>query len=52
LADVAGDDAPQRIVGAALGLGVHIDVLVNNAGFMTFADPFNVNDETWDKFSR
>ncbi len=48
-ADVADDDAPERIVEAALGLGGHIDVLVNNAGFMTFADPFNVNDETWDE---
>ena len=48
-ADVADDDAPERIVEAALGLGGRIDVLVNNAGFMTFADPFNVNDETWDQ---
>jgi NAD(P)-dependent dehydrogenase (short-subunit alcohol dehydrogenase family) len=46
--DVALDDAPIRIVQAALGLGGRIDVLVNNAGFMTFADPFNVKDETWD----
>ena len=38
-ADVADDDAPERIVEAALGLGRRIDVLVNNAGFMTFADP-------------
>jgi short-subunit dehydrogenase len=48
-ADVADDDAPERIVEAALGLGGRIDVLVNNAGFMTFAHPFNVNDETWDE---
>jgi NAD(P)-dependent dehydrogenase (short-subunit alcohol dehydrogenase family) len=48
-ADVADDDAPQRIVEAALGLGGRIDVLVNNAGFMTFADPFNVDDKTWDQ---
>ncbi len=48
-ADVADDDTPERIVEAALGLGGRIDVLVNNAGFMTFADPFNVNDETWDE---
>ncbi len=48
-ADVADNDAPERIVKAALGLGGRIDVLVNNAGFMTFADPFNVNDETWDE---
>jgi NAD(P)-dependent dehydrogenase (short-subunit alcohol dehydrogenase family) len=48
-ADVADDDAPQRIVEAAQGFGDRIDVLVNNAGFMTFADPFNVDDETWDE---
>ena len=48
-ADVADDDAPERIVEAALGLVGRIDVLVNNAGFITFADPFNVNDETWDE---
>jgi short-subunit dehydrogenase len=47
--DVAEDDAPERIVQAALGLAGRIDVLVNNAGFMTFADPFNVNDKTWDE---
>ncbi|MGB9277793.1 MAG: SDR family oxidoreductase [Terrimicrobiaceae bacterium] len=47
--DVGADDAPERIVEAALRLGGRIDVLVNNAGFMTFADPFNVNDETWDE---
>ena len=45
-ADVAEDDAPERIVQAALGLAGRIDALVNNAGFMTFADPFNVNDKT------
>lgn len=47
--DVAAEDAPARIVEAALGLSGKIDVLVNNAGFMTFADPFNVDDTTWDK---
>jgi short-subunit dehydrogenase len=47
--DVSADDAPKRIVEAALGLRDRIDVLVNNAGFMTFADPFNVNDKTWDE---
>ena len=47
--DVSADDAPERIVEAALGLKNRIDVLVNNAGFMTFADPFNVNDQTWDE---
>ncbi|NYT78044.1 SDR family oxidoreductase [Alcaligenaceae bacterium] len=47
--DVADDAAPQRIVDTALKLSGRIDVLVNNAGFMTFADPFDVNDETWDE---
>lgn len=47
--DVAADDAPRRIVEAALGLAGRIDVLVNNAGFMTFADAFNVDDHTWDE---
>jgi short-subunit dehydrogenase len=47
--DVSADNAPERIVEAALGLKDRIDVLVNNAGFMTFADPFNVNDQTWDE---
>ena len=49
-ADVA-DDAPERIVEAALRMGGRIDVLVNNAGFMTFADPFRVcvsfRDRPW-----
>ncbi|HRI14557.1 MAG TPA: SDR family oxidoreductase [Verrucomicrobiota bacterium] len=48
-ADVTDDDAPKRIVEAALSLGGRIDVLVNNAGFMTFADPLNVKDDTWDE---
>ncbi len=47
--DVAADDAPQRLVDAALGLAGKIDVMVHNAGFMTFADPFNVDDATWDQ---
>src|SRR5258705_13939616 len=48
-ADVADDDAPERIVEAALGLGGRIDVLVKNAGFMKFADPVNGNDGAWDE---
>ncbi len=46
--DVAAPDAPEKIVRAALDLAGRIDVLVNNAGFMTFADPLNVEDATWD----
>ena len=49
VADVGDDDAPARIVKAAQGLGGRADVLVNNAGFMTFADPLNVDDATWDE---
>jgi NAD(P)-dependent dehydrogenase (short-subunit alcohol dehydrogenase family) len=47
--DVADDAAPDRIVEAALALADRIDVLVNNAGFMTFSSPLDVNDETWDE---
>lgn len=46
---VADDTAPEQIVEAALRLGDRIDVLVNNAGFMTFASPFDVDDETWNE---
>lgn len=47
--DVADDAAPARIVEAALGLAGRIDVLVNNAGFMTFSSPLDVDDKTWDE---
>ncbi|MGH8234955.1 MAG: SDR family NAD(P)-dependent oxidoreductase [Rhodanobacteraceae bacterium] len=47
--DVADDAAPGKIVEAALGLSGRIDVLVNNAGFMTFSNPLDVNDKTWDE---
>ena len=46
--DVAADDAPDRLVAAALYLGGRLDVLVNNAGAMTFADMLTVNDDVWD----
>ena len=48
-ADVADDDAPEADRRGRAGTGSRIDVLVNNAGFMTFADPFNVSDKTWDE---
>jgi glucose 1-dehydrogenase len=48
VADVSADDTPDRLVAAALDLGGRIDVLVNNAGFMTFADMLNVEDAVWD----
>ncbi len=50
--DVADEEAPARIVEAALGLGDRIDVLINNAGFMTFSSPLDVDDETWDEIFR
>lgn len=50
--DVADDAAPAKIVDAALRLGTRIDVLVNNAGFMTFASALDVEDATWDAIYR
>lgn len=47
--DVADDAAPERIVEAAMGLAGRIDVLVNNAGCMTFSSPLDVDDATWDR---
>ena len=46
--DVAADDTPDRLVKAALGLSGRIDVLINNAGVMTFADMLTVEDAVWD----
>jgi NAD(P)-dependent dehydrogenase (short-subunit alcohol dehydrogenase family) len=46
--DVAADDTPDRLVKAALALSGRIDVLINNAGFMTFADMLTVEDAVWD----
>src|SRR5215471_20862594 len=46
--DVASDDTPDRLVKAALDLSGRIDVLINNAGLMTFADMLTVEDAVWD----
>jgi 3-oxoacyl-[acyl-carrier protein] reductase len=46
--DVAADDTPDRLVKAALDLSGRIDVLINNAGLMTFADMLTVEDAGWD----
>ena len=46
--DVAADDTPDRLVKAALALSGRIDVLINNAGFMTFADMLTVEDAVRD----
>src|SRR5580704_7759013 len=46
--DVAADDTSDRLVKAALDLSGRIDVLINNAGLMTFADMLTVEDAVWD----
>ena len=46
--DVAADGTPDQLVKAALDLGGRIDVLINNAGSMTFADMLTVEDPVWD----
>lgn len=47
--DVAAEEAPGMIVNAAMDMSGRIDVLINNAGFMTFADMLTVDDKTWDE---
>ena len=47
--DITAEDAPERIVEAALSLGDRIDVLINNAGIMGYASMLDVTDEQWDK---
>lgn len=46
--DVTDEAAPEMIVNAALDMSPRIDVLINNAGFMTFADMLSVDDKVWD----
>ena len=46
--DVAADDTPERLVTAALDMSGRIDELINNEGFMTFADMLTVEDSVWD----
>src|SRR5271154_5567237 len=46
--DIAADDTPDRLIAAALDLSGRIDVLINNAGLMTFADILTVEDAVWD----
>jgi NAD(P)-dependent dehydrogenase (short-subunit alcohol dehydrogenase family) len=47
-ADVAADDAPDRIIAAALALGP-LDILFNNAGVSNNALAANMSDEDWDR---
>ena len=49
VADVTGRDTPERIVAAAKDLSGRIDVLVNNAGIMGYADIIGITDEQWDR---
>ncbi|UCH27654.1 MAG: SDR family oxidoreductase [Trueperaceae bacterium] len=46
--DVTAEDAPERLVGAAKELSSRIDVLINNAGIMGYADMLTVTDDQWD----
>jgi NAD(P)-dependent dehydrogenase (short-subunit alcohol dehydrogenase family) len=46
--DVTDDDAPERIVGAALERFGGIDVLVNAAGVIATGTVEQTSDETWD----
>jgi 3-oxoacyl-[acyl-carrier protein] reductase len=47
--DVCDDDAPDRIVSAAVELGGRFDVLVNNAGIMSHIGIMDMTDEQWDR---
>jgi len=47
--DVSAEDAPDRIVKAALRIGEHIDCLINNAGIMSYTDPRTITDEEFDR---
>ena len=49
VADVTAEDTPDRIVAVAKDLSGRIDVLVNNAGIMGYADIIGITDEGWDR---
>ena len=49
VADVTAPDTPARIVTAATELSGRIDVLINNAGIMGYADIIGITDEQWDR---
>jgi NAD(P)-dependent dehydrogenase (short-subunit alcohol dehydrogenase family) len=48
-ADVTSDDAPARIVAAAVETGGGVDVLVNAAGIIATASTDGTSDELWDQ---
>jgi NAD(P)-dependent dehydrogenase (short-subunit alcohol dehydrogenase family) len=48
-ADITADDAPKRIVGAAVDSFGGVDVLVNAAGIIATATLEATTDETWDR---
>ena len=47
--DVTAEDAPERIVEAAVGISGRIDCLINNAGIMSYTDPRSITDEEFDR---
>jgi NAD(P)-dependent dehydrogenase (short-subunit alcohol dehydrogenase family) len=47
--DITSEDAPERIVGAAIAAFGGIDVLVNAAGIIATATLEATTDETWDR---
>jgi NAD(P)-dependent dehydrogenase (short-subunit alcohol dehydrogenase family) len=47
--DVSAADAPAKIIAACKSLGGKIDVLINNAGIMSYTDAQTIKDEEWDR---
>ncbi len=46
--DIAADGAPEWLVKAAKEVSGRVDVLINNAGIMGYADMLTVTDDQWD----